>query len=956
MASFESGRGGVRGAWRAMTQGMRVLLRRDAADAELSEELRDYVARATAEGVAQGLSPEAAQRAALIETGSATSVQDHVRGSGWENAAAQFAADVRYGARQLLRNPGFAIVAVLTLALGIGATTAIFSAVNPVLFEPLPYPQAERVVMVWEARGSDGGDQNPTYGSFYELTQRADSAAAAAPGAAAGAERPLEFAAVARPWQPALVGDAEPERVEGQRVTPDYFRVLGVAPALGRNFAAADDLEGAARVAIVSERFWRRRLLGDPAIVGRQVTLDGASFTVIGVMPRGFENVLAPGADVWTTLRYDPTLPANGREWGHHLMMTARLSAGVSARAAAAELSAALEPLKRLHAAGYESSGGAPRGMMVRAMRDDLTAGVKPALLAILGAVILLLLIACINVSNLVLARGSARRGEFAVRAALGAGRARLVRQMLAEGLLLAACGGALGMVVAVFGVRGIVALSPAGLLRLSAVRVDGFVLLWALGVTCVAGVLVGLLPALYASGGDPQSALGAAGRSAVSGGHGFARRALVVAEISISLVLLVAAGLMLRSIRKIFSVDAGFDASRVVVMRVQDSGIRTTAAAQAALAAMREQASRAGGSGASANSAAANGDAASRARGEELARFYDAALREVRAVAGVEAAGFTTQLPLSGDFDVYGVEIAGKSNGASASSVPAFRYAVSPGYFEAMRIPLRRGRFLDERDKPGAPVAVVIDETFASREFAGVDPIGQRMRMGPDAGVATAPWAVVVGVVGDVRQVGLDVAPREAFYVVDKQWAWMDPAEWLVVRTTPGVRASSVVRSVKEAVWRVDRNQPIVRASAMRDLVAESEQQRRFALVLFEAFGIVAMLLAATGIYGVLAGAVTERTREIGVRTAFGATPRNIFALIVREGMRLACVGVAIGIVGAVAASSVMVTLLFGVTRLDVATYAGVSAVLLGVAFAACGVPALRAMRMNPIAALRDE
>lgn len=897
--------------WRQLTRGLRVLIQRNESDAELSTELRDYIDRATAAHIARGLAPEAARRAALVEAGSATSIQDQVRSSAWEHAVENFLADLRYGARQLLRHPGFAVVAILTLALGIGATTAIFSAVNPILFEPLPYPHADRVVIVWESR-SDGSPENPAYGTFFGLT--------------GSNPRSIELAAVTKSWQPAMVGTGEPERFEGQRVTPDYFRTLGVSPALGRDFAPSDDVQNAPAVTVISNRLWKRRFASDPSIVGRQLTLDGALVTVIGVMPAHFENVLAPTSDIWAPLQYNPALPSDGREWGHHLSMLARLAPGASTKAATNELSTALVPLTQTYAKGYASSGGPPRGIAVHAMRDDLTASVRPALLAILGAVLLVLLIACINVTNLVLARGSERRAEFAMRAALGARRARLIRQMLAEGLLLAFIGGALGVAVAWFGIQAIVALSPVDLPRLSAIRIDGTVLIFALGITTLVGLLVGLLPALHAGANDPQAAIQESSRT-VARSHHFTRRILVVAEVAISLVLLVAAGLLLRSIKKVFSVAPGFDQARLLTMQVQDSGRRTI----------------------SGPSSPAN----DRANLDALASYYEAALESVRAVPGVEAAAFTSQLPLSGDDDVYGVEFESVSNGAPSDA--AFRYAVSPGYFEAMHIPLRRGRYLDERDKPGAPVAVVISESLASRFFAHADPIGRRVRLGPDAGDPTKPWSVIVGVVGDVKQTGLAVTGDDAFYIANKQWQWFDPAQSLVVRSG-GAEPASLTRAVKEAVWSVDKNQPIVRVATMPTLVATSEAQRHFAFVLFEIFGLVAVLLAATGIYGVLSGGVTERTREIGIRAVFGASPFTILRLILGQGMALTAAGIAIGIAGAIAASSLLATLLFGITHLDPLTYAAVTILLLAVATAACYIPARRAMRLDPTTALRHD
>jgi putative ABC transport system permease protein len=902
--------------WRQITSGLRNLTHRRESDAELSAELRDYIERATAEHAARGLSPEAARRAALLESGSATAIHDQVRGSAWENAAENFAADLRYGARQLVRQPAFAIVAIATLAIGIGATTAIFSAVNPILFEPLPYPHADRVVMVWEMR-NDGSPRNLAYGTFFGLTG----------GLAKSMPRSVEFAAVAKPWQPAIVGTGQPERFEGQAVTPDYFRTLGVSPALGRDFAPSDDVQNTPGVAIISDRLWKRRFASDPTIVGRLLTLDSALITVIGVMPANFENVLAPASDIWVPLRYNPALPSDGREWGHHLTTLARLAPGASVKSASNELSTKLVPLTQTYAKGYASSGGPPRGMVVHPMRDDLTADVRPALLAILGAVLLVLLIACINVTNLVLARGSERRAEFAMRAALGAGRARLIRQMLAEGLLLAFIGGALGVAIAQLCVQAIVALSPVDLPRLSAIHIDGTVLAFGFIATTLVGLAVGLLPAIHAGANDPQAAIQESVRT-VARSHHLTRRILVVAEVAISLVLLVAAGLLLRSIKNVFAVSPGFDSSRLLTMQVQDNGRRV-------------------------QPNPTTSPAIDRANFDALSSFYDATLKSVRAVPGVEAAAFTSQLPLSTDDDVYGVELESLANGSPSDA--AFRYCVSPGYFEAMRIPLRRGRYIDGRDKIGAPVAIVVSESFVARYFPHTDPIGQRLRLGPDAGDPSKPWSVIVGVVGNVKQTALSITGDDAFYVSDQQWLWFDTAQSLVVRSSDADPAS-LTRAVKDAVWSVDKDQPILRVATMPSLVAASESQRHFAFVLFEIFGLVAVLLAATGIYGVLSGGVSERTREIGIRAAFGASPASILRLILGQGITLTATGIAIGIAGAIAASSLLATLLFGITHLDPITYAAVTLLLLAVAAAACYIPARRAMRLDPISALRHD
>ena len=883
--------------WRQLTRGLRVLFNEPAANQDVADEVDHYLDQATAALVAAGLSQEDARRAARVEWGSPIVVREQVRSYGWEHPIQSLIADLRYAARQLLHNPGFALVTTLTLSLGIGATTAIFSAVNPILFQPLPYSHADHLMMLWEMR-SDGSPQPVTFGTFHGLQERT---------------RSFDAMAVMKPWQPAMVGSGQPERFEGQRVSADYFRALGVEPVLGRDFQAADDRFRGPNVVILSDRLWRRRFAGDRAIVGQQVKLDDNLFTVIGVMPSSFENVLAPAGELWAPLQYNPSLPFDGREWGHHLQMVGRLRPGVSENQARSELNAILRPMTQTYAKGYDGSGGAPDGMVINPLQDDITRAVKPGLLAILGAVGLVLLIVCVNVTNLLLTLSVRRRSEFAMRAALGAGPKRLIRQVLTESLLLAAIGGALGLAVAEVCVRALLALSPPDLPRAGAIHVDASVFAFGLAMTTVIGLIVGLLPALQASRNDPQSGLQQASRT-TAGGRQSMRRTLVVAQVALALVLLVTAGLVLRSLERLFAIDPGFDTSHLLTMQVQESGHRLDIVSA-------------------------------------RARFLEQTLEAVHRVPGVTAAAFTNQLPLSGDFSVYGVQFASEP---SVTAEGSLQYAVSPAYFETMRIPLRRGRLLNERDSADTPGAVLISESLAKRKFSDQDPIGQRVRLGPNALHDNLPWATIVGVVGNVRQASLAVSQSDAFYTPTTQWAWVDAAQSLVVRTQGD--PAKLAPAIKDAIWSVDKDQPIVRVATMGSLLESSEAQRRFALTLFETFAIVALLLAAVGIYGVLSGGVTERMREIGVRAVLGASRRSILMLVIRQGMALTGIGVLLGLLAALAASRVIVSLLYGVSRFDPATYLFVVALLTVVSAIACWVPAWRAAQVDPSITLRAE
>ncbi|HXY30082.1 MAG TPA: ADOP family duplicated permease [Gemmatimonadaceae bacterium] len=800
-------------------------------------------------------------------------------------------ADLRFAARLFARRPGFTLVTVMTLAVGIGATTTIFSAVNPILFQSLPYPHADRLVMVWE-REATGERSNLGYATYLDLAER---------------HRTIESSAALGSWLPTMTGQGVPTRLQGDRVSASYFRVLGIAPALGRDFLSADDDRSAPRVTILSYGLWSSRFGSDSSIVGRQITLDGIAFTVIGVMPKGFENVLAPADELWTPLRYNLSLPWACRTC-RHLRAVARLRPGVSAAQAQRELDGIVKGLMAEHPTEYSQAGA-----LVPPLQADVTKDVRGALLAVLVAVSLVLLIACANVTNLLLSRGAQRQGEFALRSALGAAGGRVVRQLLTESLLLATIGGALGVGVAVLGVRAVVALAPPGLPRLEAIRVDAPVLIFALTLTALVGLAFGMAPALHASRSDLNITLKQLSRRS-GGTRRLTRGALVVSEVALAVVLLIGFGLLFRSMNRLLAVSPGIDPSGVLTMQVQASGLRF------------------------------NNDTVTQT-------YFADVLDAVRRVPGVHAAALTSQLPLSGDFDGYGVHSESHPRANPEADPSAFRYAVSPGYFEAMGIPLARGRTFQASDGAGSAPVVIVNASFARREWPGEDPIGQRVRVG---GASDGPWRTIVGIVGDVRQVSLAGDASDAIYVPEEQWPFADGAMSLVVRGAGDPTA--LVRAVRDAVWSVDKDQPIVRIATMEELVRSSAIQRRFVLLLFEVFALVALLLAAAGIYGVLAGTVAERTSEIGVRSALGATRTDIVAMVVRHGLGLAGLGLAIGLVAAGLATQTLTALLYSVSPLDTVTYVAVVAALLVVAIAACWVPAWRAARVDPMSTLRAE
>jgi predicted permease len=871
--------------WRRLTHGLRALINPRAADRDVADEVQHYLEQATSENLARGMSAEASLRAARLEIGNATTMRETVRGSGWENSVETLIADVRHAVRGLRGAPGFTTVILGTLALGIGATTAIFSAVKPILIDPLPYPDAGRIVVISEMR-ADGGRNEGTFGMYRELARRSTS---------------LETIAVLRSWQPTMTSADEPERFDGQRVTASYFQVLGVQPRFGRDFEPSDDRPGGPRVVILGDAVWRRRFGADPGIIGRSVTLDGTSYAVIGVMPADFENVLAPSAGVWTALQYDMS---QGRAWGHHLRTVARLKPSVTVADAARELRRlGQEIIDELRPETY-----APRlDLAATSLQDDITRGVRPALLAIVAAVALVLAIACVNVTNLLLARGETRRGEFALRLALGAARGRLIRQLLTESLLLAVIGGAIGMLVANAGVRALVALAPPGLPRLDAVRIDGGQLIFGIVVTALVGLVFGVAPAIQAARGDPHGALQQGSRR-VAGALRRTRAALLIAQVSVALVLLVSAGLLLRSMERLFSVPVGFDVSNLLTMQVQASGPRFT---------------------------------------DKLAtdRFFEEALEAVQRVPGVAGAAFTSQLPLSGDLDAFGVRPE-----LTTESSNTLRYSVSAGYLQTMGIPLVRGRLLDIRDVAGAPPVAVVNASLARRLFNGADALGRRVEIGPPGG----PPYTIVGIVGDVAQMSLAVGAADAIYTTAPQWLFSDNVMSLVVRTRGD--AAALAPAVRDAIWSVDKDQAVVRVATMENLLDATAAERRFALILFEAFALAALALAAAGIYGVVSGSVVERTREIGVRSALGASRGRIVALVLRQGLTFAGIGLIVGLPASVLATQGIAAMLFDVSHLDPTTYVGVTALIVAVAVLASGVPAWRAARVDPASTLRAE
>jgi putative ABC transport system permease protein len=802
-----------------------------------------------------------------------------------------FLHEIRLAARRLRRTPGFAVMVVLILALGIGASTAIFSVANPVLFESLPYPRADRLVLLGETN-SDGTMSNMGFATYTDV--RRDS-------------RRLEAVAAMSYWTPVLGGDAEPERVFGQAVTHDFFRVLGVAPALGRGFLDEEDARGRNRVAVLSHGLWQRRYGGDSSLVGRQILVSGAHYTVVGVMPASFESLLAPEAVIWRPLGYDPSLSWACRTC-RHLRIVGRVVPGATRESLDRELDLLSARYVQDHPTEY-----ARAGMEVIGLQEQLVSGVRGALLVVLGAVGVLLLMATTNVANLALGRAIQRESEFGIRAALGAGRFHIVRQLVAESTILSVLGGLAGLALAWLGARTLVAMGPKEIPRLDAVRLDADAVLFAVFVVVGVAFLTGLAPgfAVLRTNLFDSVRRGAAATTAARGRR-LMRSGLVVMEMALAFTLLAGAGLLIRSVQRLLSVNPGFESTEVLTMSVQASG------------------------------PAYADDAAVRA-------VQDRVLEAVRALPAVQSAVLTTQIPLGGNFDAYGVMAQDKPLANPEDAPAAQRYVVSPGYLSALRIPIRRGRGFVETDREDAPPVALVNEALAHALWKGEEALGKRIRMGDPNG----PWREVVGIVGNTLHLGLDADVTPQFYVPLRQWPWADNPLILVARVAG--EPSTLVPPVRAAIASAGKDLAISEVASMSELMARSAAQRRFAKAIFQAFAVAAVVLAAAGLFGVLAGSVTERTREMGIRSALGASRRRLLRLILRDGLALAGIGLIAGIAGALGLARVLQRLLFDISPHDPATLLAVTTLLLVVAVGACLVPAWRAAQADPVTTLKS-
>jgi putative ABC transport system permease protein len=801
--------------------------------------------------------------------------------------------DLRFALRTCLRNRTFALVAVLTLALGIGANSAIFSVVNAVLLRPLAYAEPDRLLTVYHLYPSLGdleaGMAAPTYRDLRE-------------------EVPIfESVAAQSGWGVNLSGEQQPERLLGSRVTQEFFATYGVPAALGRTIQPADAPTGEEPLVVLSHSLWQRLYGGDPRAIGRTMRLDGEPYEIVGVMPAGFSDFFDPNAELWAPLRIPPA--AFSARTNEFLMLTARLRPGVSHAEAQREMSAFAERLKAEHAGEYPVDWT----LRARALSEQAIGNVRTSLFVLLGAVGFVLLIACANMANLLLARAAARRKEIAIRGALGASRAALVRQLLAESLLLSLAGAAVGLLLAGLALEGLRIWSPANLPRVDEVSIDATVLAFTFGIAVLTGIVFGLVPALQMGRTDLQSTLRQGGRTGSETGGLAARRVLVVAQVALALTLLIGAGLLMRSFARIQAVDPGFEPDRLLTMALALPASRYPSAA-------------------------------------ERRAFFDRALDEIGTLPGVVAAGAVSTLPFSGmstnSFGVEGMELAD----GQPDPWGDFRI-VDPGFREAMGVPLLRGRFFDDRDVVGAPGVAVVDQLAAERYWPGGDAVGRRIAfaLGPDG---EPQWLEIVGVVGHVMQDGATAERRVQVYRPVGQIAPFSLS--LVVRSSGD--PMTLVGPIRASLRSLDPDQPISQIAAMKDLMRDTLGARRFSMFLFGVFAWIALVLACVGIYGVISFDVARRTKEMGVRLALGAEQTSILRMVMGRGMQLTLIGVALGMVGAFLLTRLLRGQLYEVGTADPATYLGVAALLVAVALLASWIPARRAMRVDPMVALRAE
>ncbi|MGH7467853.1 MAG: ABC transporter permease [Longimicrobiales bacterium] len=800
--------------------------------------------------------------------------------------------DIRYALRRLRQNPGFSTIVVLTLALGIGANTAIFSVVNAILLRPLPYHEPTELVTIEHVYPSLNLEAPVSARGFRAYRDDTKS---------------FEALAVQTGWQVNLTGAGEPERLTGARVSGDFFRVFGVNAVRGRTLRPDEDVPGQNRVVVLSDGLWRRLYGAQPDMVGQTMQLNGEPFEIVGVMPAGFRDYWNRRVELWTPLALAADAFNGGNEF---LSVSARLKAGTTLRAAASEMRTFAEQIKRDRPDNYPDNWT----LSVTTLNEQATGNIRPALLVLLGAVGFVLLIACANVANLLLARAAGRTKEIAVRAALGAARVRILRQLLTESVMLGLSGGALGLLLAYGGVRLIAGLDARNVPFASDVRIDAPVLIFTLAIALITGLIFGAVPALQASRADVQDTLRSETRGTTSGrSNHLIRGGLVVTEVALALTLLVGAGLLIKSFGRLSNVNPGFDTNHLLTFNISLPRVKY-------------------------------------ANDTTRIAFWDRVIEELKTVPGVSAVGATSVLPFGGGWSTGSFQIEGYQVPENTPGPWGDIRSASADFATALRLPLRKGRFLNEADRLGSAPVVVIDEEFVRRYFPDSDPIGRRITFNGDA--ENPNYITIVGVVGHAAHEGLDAEHRIQLYFSYRH----NVGGGLTFALRTAGNPSALVSAVRTAVKRVDADQPISGVATMDELVAASLGQRRLSMTLLALFATLAIVLASLGIYGVTSQLVTQRQRELGVRMALGAGTAQVMRLVLVHGMGLTMLGVAAGAAGSFALTRVIQRQLFDVAATDPSTFVSVAVLLSAVAFVATVLPAWRAARLDPLNVLRQD
>jgi len=862
---------------------------------ELDEDIHEHIARETQDNIERGMTPDEARYAAMRKFGNVTMVKEETR-EVWNFVwLEQLLADIRFGLRMLRKNPGFTAVAALTLALGIGANTAVFSVVYAVLLRPLPYKAPSGLIVLHETTPRVG-DVSVSYQNFFDWR--------------AASHTFVQMAAVQSVGFN-LAGITQPETITGDAVSPNFLSMMGIRPFLGRDFDASEEKAGTAPVLLLSYSLWQSHLGGDPNVVGKTITLDGRSFTIVGVLPPNYRSldmtdVMLP-IGVWATNNADAIKERGDRG---DMVVIGRLGPGVALGQARAEMKGIAARLAEEYPASNDQFS-----VTLQPIRQAFVGDMKTAILVLFGAVLFVLLIACANVANLFLVRGASRTKEIALRIAFGASRGRIIRQMLTESFILACSGGVVGVALALGGIRGLAQLISADMLSGTAVNLNGAVLLFVGGVVVLAAFIFGLAPALHSTKPDVQSELKEGGRTSSGGvAQNRLRGALAVAEISLALILLIGAGLMMKSLYRLLQVDPGFRPARVLTMEMD----------------LRAQ---------------------QYSQDPAVLNFWQQLIDRVSALPGVQSAAVGSAIPLTNSHGRSDITIEGMALPTPGNYPHPDFHVVSPEYISTLGIPLLRGRTFTDQDNEKAPLAGMINAMVAHRFFPNEDPIGKRFMFGHPSS-DPPKWYTIVGVVSDTRLYGLANPARLEVYLSFRQ----NPRNSMALVVKSGADPASLTSAVREVVQSIDKDQPVFAISTMEELVRNSVATRRMTLVLLGLFSGLALVLGAIGIYGVISYSVAQRTHEIGIRMALGAPRSGVFRLVVGEGLKLAGVGIAIGIAAAFGLARLMSSLLFGISATDFETFAGVAVLLALVALLACYVPARRAMRVDPTVALRYE